>query len=234
MNNRLSRLALIMLTGCLLINPLQAKSKKDKSSGNLLTSQWGIGLNASTFGFGGEIIKGLGPKFDIRAGYSTMNLNLKYNLDLQGAAVLVSGNINPGGPHLLFNFNPAPAFHLTLGAALNQTIVLVSAESLSNVPVEDIMVLPADFGFIEMILLPRIKVSPYVGIGFGRTLNRDKRLSFSFDLGTYYQASPSASLLAAGMLSPTAGEHNVYVINSLIKPYRWWPVLSAQLSYRIL
>ncbi len=234
MNNRLSRLGVILLIVCLIINPLQAKSKKDKSSGNLLTSQWGIGLNASTFGLGGEIIKGLGPKFDLRAGYSTMNLKVKYNLDLQGTAVQVAGNINPGGPHLLLNFNPSPGFHLTLGAALNQTVVLVSAQSLSNVPVEDVMVLPGDFGFIEVMLFPRVKVSPYAGIGFGRTLSRDKRLGFSFDLGTYYQASPSASLLGAGMLSPSVSDQNVYVLNSLLKPYRWWPVLSLQLSYRIL
>lgn len=228
------RSGVVLIFFCLLVLPSEARSKKDKSTGNLLTTQWGIGLDASTFGLGGEIIKGLGPKFDIRAGYSTMNLNLKYNLDLEGTAVQLFGNINPGGPHLLFNFNLSPGFHLTLGAALNQTVVLVSAQSLSNVPVEDIFVLPGDFGFIEMILLPRIKVSPYAGIGFGRTLSREKRFSFSFDLGTYYQSSPSASLLGAGMLSPTVSDHNVFVLNSLIKPYRWWPVLSAQLSYRIL
>lgn len=234
MNNRHFPSGFIILILLLAINPLQAKSKKDKATGNLLTSQWGIGLNASTFGVGGEIIKGLGPKFDVRAGYSTMNLKVNYNLDLQGTALQVTGHINPGGPHLLVNYNPSPGFHLTLGAALNQTVVLVSAQSLSNVPVEDVFVIPGDFGFIEMLLFPRVKVSPYAGIGFGRTLSRDKRLGFSFDLGAYYQASPSASLMGSGMLSPSVNEHNVYVLNSLLQPYRWWPLLSLQLSYRIL
>ncbi len=218
----------------LLACPTQARPGNDNSADSLLTSQWGIGLNASTFGFGGEIIKGLGPKFDLRAGYSYMHFKIHTELDIQGTDVGLNSYLTAGGPHLLANYNLKKWFHLTLGAAVNQTSVLLSASASSNVPMEDVEILPGDFGLIELMIKPVIKVAPYAGIGFGRTLNPDKRFSFSVDIGTYFHAAPAAYMLGTGMLSPSASEHNSYVINSLIKPFRWWPALNFQLSYRIL
>lgn len=230
----LSRSGVMLLLAMFLIVPVSAQSDVTRSSGKFLTSQWGIGLNASTFGLGGEVIKGLGPKFDLRIGYSTMNLKIQRDIEIQGYGVGLTGYLKTGGPHLLFNFNPLPWLHLTLGGALNQTAVLVSAGATQSLAVEDLMVLPGDVGFIDLFVAPVNKVSPYLGIGFGQTLHREKRLSFSVDLGAYYHSAPSAFIMGSGMLSPSVSEQNLYVINSLIRPYRWWPVLNAQLSYRIL
>ena len=213
---------------------VQAQNGQVPAKKNLLTSQWGVGLNASTFGLGGEIIKGLGPKIDVRAGYSTMNLKVNQNIDVQGNSIALYGRLYTGGAHLMINYNLAKWFHLTLGAATNSTMLSVSAGANGALPYEDLQVKPEDVGSLQILLYPSWDISPYAGIGFGQSLNRLKRLGFSVELGTFYHATPQAILVGNGMLSPTASEKNMMVIGKIIAPYTWWPMLNIELSYRIL
>ncbi len=233
-NPGLLRSAALLLFICLVAIPGQAKSKTTPSENKLLSSQWGIGLQVSTFGIGGEVIKGLGPKFDVRAGYSAMNLKVNQNMDVQGSSLALKGFLYTGGAHLKFNYNLAEWFHLTLGAATNGTMLSLAAGANGALPYEDLQVKPEDVGSMEILLYPSWTVSPYAGIGFGRTLNRSKRLGFSVDLGTFYHAAPQAILIGNGMLTPTASEKNMMIIGKIIAPYTWWPMLNIELSYRIL
>ena len=89
--------AAMLLFHWLTVFPGQAQTEKVPSKSNLFSSQWGIGLNVSTFGIGGEVIKGLGPKFDVRAGYSIMDLNVNRNMDIQGSSLALKGRLHPGG-----------------------------------------------------------------------------------------------------------------------------------------
>lgn len=212
----------------------QAKSEKTRSEKALFSSQWGIGLQVSTFGIGGELIKGFGPKIDVRAGYGALNLRVNQNVDIQGNSMAIKGRLYTGGAHLKVNYNIAEWFHLTLGAATNGTSLWLAAGANGALPYEDLQVKPEDVGNLEIILYPSWKVSPYAGIGFGRTLNRSKKLGFSVELGTFYHATPRAILIGNGMLTPTASEKNIMVIGKIIAPYTWWPMLNFELSYRIL
>lgn len=226
--------ATLLLFICLAPISGQAKSKKSQSEKSLLASQWGIGLKASTFGIGGEVIKGFGPKFDVRAGYTTMNVKVSQNMDVQGSSIALNGRLSSGGAHLLANYNLAKWFHLTLGAATNSTMLSLSAGANGTLPFEDLQVKPEDVGFLQILLYPSWSISPYAGIGFGQTLNRAKRFGFSVELGTFYHSTPQAILIGNGMLNPTASEKNMMVIGKIIAPYTWYPMLNIQLSYRIL
>jgi len=44
---------------------------------------WGLGIKASTDGFGFELIKGFGQNLNIRLGYSTMTIPFSYDLNLE-------------------------------------------------------------------------------------------------------------------------------------------------------
>jgi len=213
--------------------PGVAKSKKSDSEKSAWTSQWGIGLNAGTFGVGGEVIKGFGQKIDLRAGYSALNLKIDQNMDIQGSSVALIGRLHTGGAHLKANYNLTNWFHLTLGAATTRTSVSIAAGANGTLPYEDLQVNPEDVGNLEILLYPSWTVSPYAGIGFGRTLNRSKRLGFSVDLGAFYHSTPQAILYGNGMLTPTASEKNIMVIGNIIAPYAWWPMLNFELTYRI-
>ncbi len=212
----------------------QAQSSQDPAKKNLLTSQWGVGLQLSTFGIGGEVIKGLGPKFDVRAGYSIMDLNVNRNMDIQGSSLALKGRLHTGGGQVKVNYNLSDGFHLTLGAATDRTSLLIAAGANGSLPFEDLQVKPEDVGHLEILLYPSWSVSPYAGIGFGHTLNRSKKLGLSVELGAFYHSTPQAILMGNGMLTPTASEKNIMVISKIIAPYTWWPMLNIELSYRIL
>ncbi|MFA6129259.1 MAG: hypothetical protein WC699_18310 [Bacteroidales bacterium] len=230
----LLRYTAVLLLICLASFSGQAQSKKNPSENTLFASQWGIGLNVSTFGIGGEVIKGFGPKIDVRAGYSTLNLKVNQNMDIQGSSLALKGRLYTGGAHVKFNYNLADWFHLTLGAATNRTSLSIAAGANGALPYEDVQVKPEDVGNLEILLYPSWNISPYAGIGFGHTLSRSKKLGFSVELGTFYHATPRAILIGNGMLTPTASEKNIMVIGKMIAPYTWWPVLNIELSYRIL
>jgi hypothetical protein len=233
-NPGLLKYAALLLFVCLASFPGQAKSKKSTSESSPFSSQWGIGINVSTFGIGGEVIKGFGSKIDVRAGYSIMDLNVNRNLDVQGSSLALKGRLHTGGAHVKVNYNLANWFHLTLGAATNRTSLSVAAGANGTLPYEDLQVKQEDVGNLEILLYPSWTVSPYAGIGFGHTLNRSKKLGFSVELGTFYHATPRAILYGNGMLTPTASEKNILVIGNMIAPYAWWPMLNIELSYRIL
>ena len=226
--------AAMLLFHWLTVFPGQAQTEKVPSKSNLFSSQWGIGLNVSTFGIGGEVIKGLGPKFDVRAGYSIMDLNVNRNMDIQGSSLALKGRLHTGGGQVKVNYNLSDGFHLTLGAATDRTSLLIAAGANGSLPFEDLQVKPEDVGHLEILLYPSWSVSPYAGIGFGHTLNRSKKLGLSVELGAFYHSTPQAILMGNGMLTPTASEKNIMVISKIIAPYTWWPMLNIELSYRIL
>lgn len=228
------RHATMLLLLCLASLPGSAQSNKTPAEKSPFSSEWGIGLNASTYGLGGELIKGIGPRIDIRAGYSTLNLKIDRNLDIQGSSVALKGRLFTGGAHLKANYNLTDWFHLTLGVASNRTSVSIKAGANGTLPYEDLQITPEDVGNLEILLYPSWSVSPYAGIGFGRTLNRSKKIGFSVDLGAFYHSTPQAILLGNGMLTPTSSDRNIMIISKIIAPYTWWPMLNFELSYRIL
>ena len=80
-----------------------------------------------------------------------------------------------------------------------------------------------------------MKISPYLGVGFGRALGKEKSLAFAFEIGTYYQGAPDISIQTTGLLSPTSNPElgQEKYLESQISQYYLYPVLKLSLSYRL-
>jgi len=196
---------------------------------------WGLGVKATTDGIGFELIKGFGTRFNIRLGYSTLNIPISYDLTMEGFSLNATADLRFRGSNLFLEFYPVKnIIHLTGGLIYNNMSHSVQITPLSEFPYGDIMVPPADIGNISATLTPGLRWSPYLGIGLGNTLSRKHRVSFNLDLGAMYHGSPHLGLEGSGIIGPIASEHNATVIMDAIAPYKWFPILALQLSFRII
>ena len=81
-------------------------------------------------------------------------------------------------------------------------------------------------------------VSPYLGIGWGNPVARDKGWGMTSDIGVLFQGSPRTNLTATCSPSPCSGttQGNVATENaklqSDLKNFKFWPVVSVGISYQ--
>jgi hypothetical protein len=198
-------------------------------------SQWGVGVKAGLNGIGFEIVKGFGDRLNLRLAYSTFSYPYSTEQTIEGIDLLAEAKATLGAIGAIIDFYPVKNFiHLSAGVIQNNTLVSVSINPLSGFPYGDLTVPPEDLGGVSADLGPELSVAPYLALGFGNTLSRKHRVSFNFELGAIYQGAPQLYLDGSGMLAPMASDHNAQVIMDAIAPYKWFPVLNFQLTFKIL
>lgn len=196
---------------------------------------WGVGIKATTDGFGVEVVKGFGARLNVRLGYSFMKIPFSYPLEMEGFSATAEANLTFGGANLFLDFYPVKnVIHLTAGVIQNNMKHTVSLTPTSEYPYGDIMIPASELGMVEAIITPELKFSPYLALGFGNTLSREHRVSFDFELGALYHGAPQLDLVGTNMLSPMASENNEQVIMDAIAQYSWYPMMSIQLTFRII
>jgi len=194
---------------------------------------WGFGLKASTNGVGFEIIKGLGEKVNLRIGSSTLTIPYETIYTVQGFDLLASANLGFGGINGFIDLHATPWLHLTAGAVKNNmyhTVRITSAEALPlgtvEVPIEEV-------GFVLAELTPQNEFSPYVGLGFGTVMPRKSNFSFNFEIGGIYHGEPQLALSGEGIIGPIASEENREIIMAALAPYKWYPLVTLQFTFRL-
>lgn len=199
-----------------------------------MDSLWGIGAKAGLNGVGLELVKTSGNRLNIRLGYSALTFPFSTIQNLDGYNLQADVKVSLRSANFLVDYYPVRnIIHLTGGIIINKTRVGVIVKSLSNLPYGDIIIPAEDMGTISGQISPGNALSPYLAIGVGNILSRKHRLSFNFELGTFYQGSPSIELSGKGVIGPIASEDNEIVINNAIAQYSWFPMLNFQLNYRI-
>ena len=93
--------------------------------------------------------------------------------------------------------------------------------------------LPDEIGIIEINMKPGLKITPYAGIGFGRAIAANGKVSFAFELGVVYLDSPKVLLNTTGMLKPTSSAEQQQQLTENVAWINMYPVINFQLSYRI-
>jgi hypothetical protein len=84
------------------------------------------------------------------------------------------------------------------------------------------------------------KVAPYVGIGWGNALAKDKGWGFTSDLGVLFQGSPNTSLVSSGCTLDAALctrlENDVAAENVKLRDkadsFKFYPVVRVGISYK--
>jgi len=172
-----------------------------------------LGPTLGVDGIGLDIAMPMGSKFQLRAGYAIDPLALSFNLDLgtfkSGDKTINLNNVplsfnswKSGNGHLMADFYPTKGgFHISAGLFINNGKLFSAKADLSKVldkqnwgvgigPEGGFTVSTDQDGQLMMDVKTWV-VNPYLGIGFGRAVNKEKTFNFVFDMGLMVWGSPS-------------------------------------------
>lgn len=195
----------------------------------------GVAVKASTMGIGGDIALGLNKNMDVRLGFDMMGFSYNFAFEETNINYDALASVKTGSITALFDYYVANSIFIAAGVGYNMFNTNITGNSKGGLPYGDITITDEKIGDFAFDIEPGMKISPYLGIGFGRALGKEKSLSFAFEIGTYYQGSPDISIQTTGLLSPTSdpelGQESY--LESQISQYYLYPVLKLSLSYRI-
>ncbi len=220
---------------------------------------WSAGINAGLYGAGIQAATSLSPNFRLRAGFDYFTYNQKdvaeFDVDVEHSGYQATATAEVTDLEVTFpNFKALVDYYpmsngifcLTGGlyfgnnkASSNGLIRNYQelSDQLGENPdlrYEDIVITPNDDGTFFGELGMGNGVKPYVGLGLGRTIPRN-RVGFKFELGMVYQGEYSLS-------SPNIHEEGNNWENQLFdemdlpvskNTLNWWPMLNLSLTYRI-
>lgn len=196
----------------------------------------GVALKASTEGLGGDAVYNFNKKMSIRLGYESLALNHDFSFTEESITYDAIMNYKTGSLSLLFDYYLSKSIFVTAGAGYNLFDAALNGKSSSGYQYGDILISNDKIGIFDITVKPSMKVSPYLGIGFGRTLGLAKKLGFAFELGGFYQGSPDINIVSTGLLLPSSDpdqQHSVR-LEKQVSQYTIYPVLKFSLSYKIV
>jgi len=216
-----------------------------------LFENWGAGINVGLYGIGVQGATSLNPFLTARAGFDYLgfsyNGSVDFSADVMGMpGVTLDGDVSDFSmkfPNFkaMIDFYPVPTGIFSITAGLYIGSNRISADGM----VHNYYLYPnAEFGFEDIIIRPnpdgsfgaKLKlgnvIKPYLGIGIGRTIPKESRIGFRFELGLVYQGKmklESDNISDAGLnLVNDAAELDVP--KGLLE---FWPMMNFSLTYRI-
>ncbi len=187
-----------------------------------------LGAGFGTDGVTVELNTSIGRYVHLRAGYGKAfgiingkisNIPVPLhpgNPDRGSVTVPMKLQLGMNEGHLLFNIHPGDcAFHFTVGtylgnaSFLNGTLSYLPADyNTAGINVDGYLVKAQDGVLKGALYAPgfgkgAFAVKPYLGIGFGRVVRENRRMSFSIDLGAQYLGKPTLWGLGEGLTGRT-------------------------------
>jgi hypothetical protein len=214
---------------------------KQAEATEMASSRSGAGVvgKVGTLGYGVELVVGLTDSFSARIGYNdsfnssyTYNAtegSVNYDLNLEPRTVSVLGDWYPfeggfrasGG--LMYNDN-----QITMNGLPTGGNYVINGQTYSSVEIGDVQ------GAVTFA-----NFAPYIGIGWGNPVQKDKGWGVVMDVGALYQGSPKINLTATCKLGagncgtlPNDLEQESRSLESDLSRYKWWPVASIGISYQ--
>ena len=191
---------------------------------------YGIGVKAGTPGFGADVYRSFGSKFNLRLGAAFFSLSpdggggeddYEYTADVKLTSIMLVGDYFP--------FDNA--IRISFGGIINLNkgdIDLVPTESYTvggdTYTPEELGVLSASIDFN--------KIAPYIGLGLGNPMKGNRALQFTFDMGTMYQGGARVDLSATGLLEPSAAPDQEEQLEDNLSWFKWYPVVSFGIVYK--
>ena len=195
-------------------------------------TNYGVGLKLSTLGIGLDLIKPINDSFALRlningASYSENDVESGINYDYDLTLVTAG---------LLIDYYPLEsAFRVSAGAYYN-----ANEYKLKALTTDSLYEIAGNYYTTEQVtsidgLMEFDTLSPYVGIGWGRT-PKPKEWNFSIDVGVLYHGAPSVELSAqcgavdCDKLQQDIAQEQQELLD-VTKDYTIYPVISVGLSY---
>lgn len=196
--------------------------------------RFAVAAKVGTLGLGAELTTNITQTINTRIGFnvfsydyegSESDIDYDVSLDLFSAGVLFDWHPYDGG------------FRISAGVLYNG-----NEASADGTPTDDEYTIgdevytAADVGELDA-KIEFNSAAPYVGIGWGNAVGKDKRWSFVLDIGVIYQGSPSIDLSASGILASDAAfladlEREEKDLEDDLDPYKYYPVITIGVSYK--
>jgi len=194
---------------------------------------WAGGFKVSTLGPGIEGIKSINPNWNARLGFSFLPFQVNRQLAVSNLNLDISAKNRLGGINLQGDFFFKPWFYFTGGLLVDLVHSKVFVTLTDTVEYGNISITPDQVGDLTARVRPGWVVAPFLGIGFGNAMPLNRKVWFNIELGAIYHGKPHFRLEANGMINPTASEENEKALRTAFKGYRFYPLFSAQVNYRI-
>lgn len=205
------------------------------------TAAWadvGVLLKAGTLGAGLDISKGISESVALRLQANALD----YDRDITDTDVDYNSDLKLRSAGLLLDWHPfSGVFRVSAGAFWNGNEATATGRPTNGTYVingqtytsAQIGSLNGQIDFSE--------VAPYLGIGFGSAPKAGRGMTFSFDLGVFYQGEPNVGLTAVCGVGVPAGtctqiQNDVAAeqasLQEEVSDYKFYPVVSFGIGYR--
>ena len=207
-----------------------------------LFENYGAALKVGSYGIGVDVSTSLHPNIKARLGFNYFDLDRKSGLEYDVVSLFgndITVKADKVGLHfpnlnVLVDFFPMQSgiFHLTAGLYFGQNKVEASGTAPEAFGIDDYVIVPDNGTFAATLKLGGA-VKPYLGIGLGRTIPKN-RVGFKFELGMVYQGNlkiESDNMDVSGLQSELQSEVDKLPIPKALTQF--WPMITFSLSYRI-
>ena len=180
-----------------------------------INHQVGVSFKASTNGFGGDLYYRPMNKLAIKAGAEYLKLNLSTKTLNRFVDEDINITIsNPQGSDLVFNSDgkiKTGAVSIAVGYQVFKAMYVTAGigkylfdSEVTGTPITDLTfdkqdipgigtinpkILKEDLGIFNITVAPSNTIVPYIGVGLGSFVPRNKSVSFALELGAYYVGS---------------------------------------------
>lgn len=196
----------------------------------------GAAAKLSTMGYGADAVVKFHEKMDARIGYDMLSYGPRsFSFNEAGLKYDANATIKTGSLTALYDYYLAENIFVAVGAGINNFNINVPGQAAEDMQWGDVTIDKEKVGDFEFDIKPRLKISPYLGIGFGRAVQTDKLVGFAFEVGTYYMGSPDVNIEASGLLTPTAMEEHGQeaLFESQLSSYGFYPVIKFSLNFKL-
>jgi len=215
--------------------------KSNESTSKLSSFGVALGASASTNGVGGNITAAWNDKLALRLGYEKLSLSFSnvFAFDQGDFTFDVSPGFKTGGFSAIIDWYLFRSLYLSAGAMVSNLNLSAKIMSANPLTIGDIEYSPNEMGEMKITLKPQNKVAPYFGLGFGRNISKDHKLTMSFELGAYHTGSFVVDASGTELFEPNgdpANQESINNLNETLKGISWagiYPVLKLGVSYKI-
>ncbi|MCF8348133.1 MAG: hypothetical protein K9G61_04910 [Bacteroidales bacterium] len=182
-----------------------------------------VGIKLTSFGPGADVVATLTKKLNVRAGVAYFPY--KYNQSIvSGDATTINSKAKLGAVTLGVDWQFVRFMYLSGGLIYNFSTI--------NFDVVPTTPTPEDNGLVAYHLEPN-HYCPYLSVGIGRTISRNKIVSFGFDIGLAYQGTTSVDYVVTPTISSTKLTKWTNNIKSGSKYYKFYPIINFLVAFRL-
>lgn len=203
-------------------------------AGRLPAADLGASLKIGTPGFGGDVTVGIHDKVNLRAGLNYFTLRFSPDAYMRNDHH-ITVDVRLTSLPVLIDWHPfETSFRFSAGLAWNNNRFSARAEPGDELDFNDRSYVVEDF-YGEMTFL---RMTPYIGIGYGNALQEDGRWTVSLDVGVFYHGAPQIDARATAMhplLQPSLDADLAREVDDLennLAFFMFYPVVSLGFSYR--